>query len=226
LLLTCSKELTAMTSDPAKGFHYDSSAGCCTNDYLLPTVRRALQAFPWKSQLRRVFDLGCGNGSVAHELTRDGYQVTGVDPSEEGIRLARQAHPELNLAVGSAYDDLAAHYGQFPVLVSLEVVEHVYDPRKYASCVADLLELGGLAILSTPYHGYLKNLVLALTNKMDAHFTALWDHGHIKFWSIKSISFLLAEAGLKVEQIDRVGRLPALAKSMIVHARKPYNNPS
>lgn len=62
---------------------------------------------------------------------------------------------------------------------SLEVVELLYFPRKFASEVYNLLTLGDIAILSTPYHGYLKNLVLALTGKMDAHVTALWDYGHI-----------------------------------------------
>ncbi len=106
------------------------------------------------------------------------------------------------------------------MLVSLEVVEHVYAPRDYARCVFDLLEPGGYALISTPYHGYLKNLAMALTGKLDAHFTALWDHGHIKFWSRSTITQLLSESGLRVDRIDRVGRVPQLAKSMLVVARK------
>ena len=62
---------------------------------------------------------------------------------------------------------------------------------------------------------------MALSGKMDAHFTALWDHGHIKFWSIKTLSALLREAGFVDIRFERVGRMPALAKSMIAVARKP-----
>jgi 2-polyprenyl-3-methyl-5-hydroxy-6-metoxy-1,4-benzoquinol methylase len=207
-------------NDPAAGFHYESAAGCCTNAYILPRVRRILQEFDWADGSRRVFDLGCGNGAVAQQLTQWGYEVTGVDPSEEGIALARRAYPGLKVEVGTGYDDLAGRYGTFPVVISLEVIEHVYDPRTFARRLAGLLRPGGLAILSTPYHGYLKNLVLALTNKLDAHFTALWDHGHIKFWSVRSLTILLEEAGLRVEEVYRVGRIPALAKSMVVCARK------
>lgn len=61
---------------------------------------------------------------------------------------------------------------------------------------------------------------MALSGKMDAHFTALWDHGHIKFWSIKSLSILLAEAGFHDIRFKRVGRIPALAKAMIAMARR------
>lgn len=107
------------------------------------------------------------------------------------------------------------------MVVSLEVVEHVYAPRNYARTLFDLLEPGGTAIVSTPYHGYLKNLALALSGKMDAHFTALWDHGHIKFWSIETLTKLLDEAGFMNIRFHRVGRVPQLAKSMIAVAQKP-----
>jgi 2-polyprenyl-6-hydroxyphenyl methylase/3-demethylubiquinone-9 3-methyltransferase len=80
---------------------------------------------------------------------------------------------------------------------------------------------GGTAILSTPYHGYWKNLAMALTGKMDAHFTALWDHGHIKFWSVRTLTLLLEEAGFRDIHFERVGRIPPLAKAMIAVARRP-----
>ena len=161
------------------------------------------------------------NGSVASALARLGWDVTGVDPSAEGIAQANANYPELRLEQGSAYDDLVARYGRFPVVTSLEVVEHVYFPRRYAATLFALLEPGGTAIVSTPYHGYWKNLALALSGKMDAHFTALWDYGHIKFWSIATLTRLLAEAGFVDIRFQRVGRIPALAKSMIAIARRP-----
>lgn len=55
---------------------------------------------------------------------------------------------------------------------------------------------------------------------MDAHFTALWDGGHIKFWSIATLGALLEEAGFTDLRFERVGRIPALAKSMICAARR------
>jgi len=53
---------------------------------------------------------------------------------------------------------------------------------------------------------------------MDAHFTALWDCGHIKFWSASTLSTLLLEAGFKRVRIHRIGRIPPLARSMIAVA--------
>jgi 2-polyprenyl-3-methyl-5-hydroxy-6-metoxy-1,4-benzoquinol methylase len=185
--------------------------------YLLPELARILDV----ARPRRLFEVGCGNGAVANWMSLRGIEVTGVDFSESGIDQAQRAYPGLRLSIGSAYDDLAGLHGRFPVVVSLEVVEHLYFPRVFAKSVFELLEPGGLAIISTPYHGYLKNLALALSGRLDAHFTALWDGGHIKFWSERTLRILLEEAGFTSIAFRRVGRLGPLAKSMIVTATKP-----
>jgi len=188
--------------------------------YILPAVLKILDGLGLSPSDQEIFDLGCGNGAIASALTKKGYDVIGVDPSEKGIQQAKQAHPELKVYQGSAYDDLARQYGQFPVVISLEVVEHLFHPRKYADCVYGLLEPHGVAIVSTPYHGYWKNLAYAVTGKMNAHFKPLWDYGHIKFWSLKTLRILLLEAGFKSVRFRRIGRIPPLAKSMIAIARK------
>lgn len=109
----------------------------------------------------------------------------------------------------------------FDAVVSTEVVEHVYAPRLWAAAAFQALKPGGVLICSTPFHGYLKNLALALSGKLDAHFTALWDGGHIKFWSRASLSQLLQEAGFELLAFRGAGRWPWLWKSMLIAARKP-----
>ena len=208
-------------SEEISGYVWENAELNSSHDYLLPALKDILAGEALPQDRNRLFELGCGNGSVANQLVGLGWDVTGVDPSEQGIAQANARFPSIPLRIGSAYDDLAAQYGTFPVVVSMEVVEHVYAPRKYAATVYSLLEKGGVAIVSTPYHGYLKNLALAASGKMDAHITALWDHGHIKFWSEKTLRALLEEAGFRDIRFKRVGRIPALAKSMIAIAHKP-----
>lgn len=125
------------------GYRYQSADLGHAHDYLLPTVFKMLDALALPGDQRRLFELGCGNGSVANALNMHGWDVTGVDPSEEGIAQARAAYPALKLDNGSAYDDLMGRYGRFPVVLSLEVVEHVYAPRHYARTLFELLNPGG-----------------------------------------------------------------------------------
>jgi 2-polyprenyl-6-hydroxyphenyl methylase/3-demethylubiquinone-9 3-methyltransferase len=198
-------------------YRYFTDQPAHTQSYLWPAVLSELR----RDQIHRAFDLGCGNGALARFLEPCGIDVCGVDPSESGIAIARQTDNSLRLEIGSAYDNLRARFGLYPAVISLEVIEHVYYPRIFAKCVADLLQPGGVALVSTPYHGYLKNLALAISGRMDSHFTALWEYGHIKFWSIKTLTQLFNEVGMQVERIYRLGRFPTLAKSMLAVIRRP-----
>jgi hypothetical protein len=75
-------------------------------------------------------------------------------------------------------------------------------------------------VITTPYHGYWKNLALAVSGKLEGHFTALWDGGHIKFWSRRTLTRLLTDEGFEVTGFSGAGRIPYLWKSMILVARK------
>jgi 2-polyprenyl-6-hydroxyphenyl methylase/3-demethylubiquinone-9 3-methyltransferase len=208
------------TAVDISGYIYENGEQNASHEYLLPAVLEIIASLRIGPADPRLFELGCGNGAVAETLTHRGYRIVGVDPSEQGITHAKTRYPHLDIHLGSAYEDLAVKYGRFPVVLSLEVVEHLYAPRLFAHTLFDLVEPGGTAVVSTPYHGYWKNLALALSGRLDRHFTALWDHGHIKFWSIPTLTQLLREAGFGPITVHRVGRMPALAKSMIAVARK------
>lgn len=208
------------TAVDISGYAYEDPELNASHDYLVPALLEELATLRLSPAHKRLFELGCGNGSVSDVLTRQGYQITGVDASAQGIEQAQRRYPHLKVQLGSAYDQLAETYGRFPVVVSLEVVEHLYAPRMFARALFDLVEPSGTVIISTPYHGYWKNLALALTGRLDHHFTALWDHGHIKFWSMATLKQLLQEAGFHSVRFRRVGRVPALAKSMIAIAKK------
>ena len=205
-------------TDPS-GYQYFDEAHSHSNDYLLPTLAAVLGNL--NPNDRRLFEIGCGNGSTAEWLEDCGWCVSGIDPSEQGIRVAQTYRPGLDLHLSALTPQTAAAYGQFPIVLSLEVIEHVFFPRDFARDAFNLVEPGGTLILSTPYHGYMKNLALALSGKMDAHFTALCDYGHIKFWSEKTLRILLSEAGFREIRFLRSGRVAPLAKSMFAVAQRP-----
>jgi 2-polyprenyl-3-methyl-5-hydroxy-6-metoxy-1,4-benzoquinol methylase len=204
-----------------RDYGYSDANPTWSNGYIWPVLERELKRLRVEGPLEKAFDLGCGNGATVGMLARLGIEATGVDTSETGIAHARSAFPDCRFEIASAYDDLAARFGQFPLVVSLEVVEHLYDPRTHARKLFDLVEPGGHAFVSTPYHGYLKNLALAISGKLETHFSALWDGGHIKFFSIPTLRQLLEEPGFRDIRFVRVGRSPPLAKSMVAIAARP-----
>ena len=111
------------------------------DDYVWKGVARELVRVTPPS--RRVFELGCGNGFSAARMKTLGFEVTAVDPSTGGIAAASAAHPDIAFAVGGVEDPLGERFGQFPVVVSIEVIEHCYSPKRFAECALELLEPGG-----------------------------------------------------------------------------------
>ena len=174
---------------------------------------------------RRVLDLGCGNGELCGQLARAGYDVVGVEVDADGVRIARQAHPQISFHNFGVHDDPQGLLGRegdrpFDAVVSTEVIEHLYAPHLLPAYAGSVLVENGHLIVSTPYHGYVKNLMLSLLNHWDQHHTPLWHGGHIKFWSAATLSRLLQDGGFHVTGFDGVGRLPYLWKSMVLTARR------
>jgi 2-polyprenyl-3-methyl-5-hydroxy-6-metoxy-1,4-benzoquinol methylase len=199
-------------------YQYRNAKPSHTHEYLWPTLRAAIPRLD--NTPISAFDLGCGNGATCNMLSRLGIKVTGVDTSVSGIQNARASFPDIAFELGNAYDDLAAKYGTFDFVYSLEVIEHCIDPRAFMRTFVSLMSPNAFGVISTPYHGYAKNLALAVSGKLDKHFTVLWDGGHIKFFSIKTLGALLHEFGAKEVRFERVGRAPFLAKSMIAVFRR------
>lgn len=109
------------------GYRFSDAKQSPSHTYLLPALKAELNLIRSMNPEigSRCFDLGCGNGSIAASLAESYWDVTGVDPSIEGVAAAAETFPHLRIEVGSAYDDLVHRFGQFPIVVSLEVVEHV-----------------------------------------------------------------------------------------------------
>jgi 2-polyprenyl-6-hydroxyphenyl methylase/3-demethylubiquinone-9 3-methyltransferase len=171
----------------------------------------------------RVLDVGCGNGFTCGEFLKRGCRVVGLDLSEQGISVARQTYPEGRFEILAADDRVLDRLGETPfdLVISTEVVEHLYDPRGYARGCFSALKPGGRFICSTPYHGYLKNLALSFAGKWDDHANPLWDGGHIKLWSRRTLSRLLNETGFRNLRFRGAGRLPFLWMTMVMAGDKP-----
>jgi len=96
--------------------------------------------------------------------------VVGCEPSADGVRLARSSAPELVFhQLGVDDDPSVVGNESFDVAIATEVIEHLARPRSLPRFTKQLLRPGGHFIISTPYHGNAKNLVLALAKKWDAH---------------------------------------------------------
>ena len=202
-----------------KDYGYNNAAQTHAHAYIQDKILSLLD----HSSNKSILDLGCGNGSLANYLIKNDFNIYGTDASVKGITIANQINPGRFAIQDLSSDDLPPELADIPfdTIISTEVIEHLYDPRKFIEFSKRTLlkNGGGELILSTPYHGYWKYLALALSGKMDAHLGPLWDGGHIKFWSRKSLTRLLEEQGFTVTDFKGCGRLPYLWMSMVIKAK-------
>lgn len=210
-----------MNTNSHPEYAYTTSAAQHHHGYLMPPLLALLAPPTVTPQLKlRVLDLGCGNGSLSQQIAQQGYEVVGIEESESGVQLAAQAFPACQFIPASIYDlPYDALANSFDVVISAEVIEHLLFPRELLKAAKKCLKPGGQLIITTPYHGYWKNLGLALSGKMDAHFSVLWDGGHVKFFSVTTLAQLLQEEGFTNLQFKFAGRMPYLWKSMLCSAR-------
>lgn len=198
-------------------YGWSNSEKVCAHLYLEPAILGACS----KLGAKKILDLGCGNGALSRALFDAGFEVTGCDADNEGILLAKQANAGIIFkTLGVDSDPALLGDNDFDVVVSTEVVEHLFLPRHLPRFANAVLRKNGYLIVSTPYHGYLKNLVLSLLNKWDSHHDPLWDGGHIKFWSRSTLTRMLLDEGFIVREFIGAGRMPYLWKSMILVAQK------
>jgi len=192
--------------------------------YIVPEIFKIIKEINLSSDAK-ILDAGCGGGNLVHTLYNIGFNnIYGFDASKSGIDLAKKSFPELsnNFFIYNAYEPkLPTEIPEkFDVIISMKVIEHLYSPKTYLANIYNWLEDDGYLILTTPYHGYLKNLAIALLNKFDNHFNPLWEGGHIKFFSKHTLFTILKDSGFIPIKFSGCGRIPYLYKSMVVVCKK------
>jgi 2-polyprenyl-3-methyl-5-hydroxy-6-metoxy-1,4-benzoquinol methylase len=152
----------------------------------------------------RVLDVGCGEGNFAAELVGAGAEVVAVDVAEQPLRRARILHPELDLRLVDPAGSWELPDAAFDVVWAGEVIEHVLDTAAWLSEVRRVLRSGGILLLSTPAHGRLTLLRLALSRRAFAdHFEPRGDH--LRFYARDTLSGLLEDFGFESVQMRPAG---------------------
>jgi cyclopropane fatty-acyl-phospholipid synthase-like methyltransferase len=88
----------------------------------------AIAAFLKKSGVKKVLDIGCGSGRHTVMLAQKGFEVTGMDNAEEGLKLAKKWLKEKGLKAkldnASCYERFPYPDNYFDAIVSVQVIHH------------------------------------------------------------------------------------------------------
>lgn len=165
----------------------------------------------------QVLDAGCGTGEFVAFLHDLGFQVTGVELSEAAVTKARKRYLDADIRVASLEEPLPFTDAVFDVIWCTEVLEHMFDVHSTLAEFNRVLKKGGTLLLTTPYHGLVKNLAIVLLG-FDRHFNP--EISHIRFFTQATLARCLKRAGFVPVSWQGIGRSWPLWKSFFVEARK------
>lgn len=149
---------------------------------------------------RRAADVGCGAGLLSEPLARLGATVTAVDAAPENIAAAREHALGQGLAIDYRVGGVETLAGQYDLVTSLEVIEHVAEPRAFIHGLADLLAADGLLILSTPNRTSLSRLMMIVLGEGTGRIPR-GTHDWEKFLCPEELCALLGDASLEIVDV-------------------------
>jgi 2-polyprenyl-3-methyl-5-hydroxy-6-metoxy-1,4-benzoquinol methylase len=167
--------------------------------------------------IKKILDVGCGDGRISKALKEAGFNVVGLDISRTAIEKAKQNFRGIDFLVASPEEKLPFEDENFDSVYCTEVIEHLYDTAVALKEITRVLKKEGLLFISTPYHGFLKNLLITIFG-FEKHFDPLGSH--IRFFTKDALVKLLEEEGFFVEKIHYLGRFFPIWMDIVILAKK------
>jgi 2-polyprenyl-3-methyl-5-hydroxy-6-metoxy-1,4-benzoquinol methylase len=156
-------------------------------DVIRRTIRNDLARLLPQSAL--ILDVGCGNGEFMKAAIDHGYQVEGIDVSEEavryctGARLTAQTGDFLSLDFSTTFD----------AITMWDVLEHLREPEQFIVRSRALIKPGGLLILKVP--AYEKAIFYPILLSKRLATVLLGAPAHVQYFTGSSLAALLNRCG-------------------------------
>lgn len=139
-----------------------------------------------------VMDIGCGTGEFLLEMKSHGWRSSGVEPSPEASRFARDTY-QLDVKTGFIDDEtLKWVSGPFDVITMWHVLEHVHEPLEALTNAKELLSGDGLMIIALP------NVSSFDAGIYGKDWVALDVPRHLLHFTPATLKAMLNKAGLKI----------------------------
>lgn len=197
-------------------FYRDSPNYAYWNKHIFPASEAARRAHIFVPRVDRLLDIcarygvqtnallevGAGFGTFCTELnTRGVFQrVVGVEPTPDLANTCRERGVE---TIECPIEQVqASQVGQFDVVASFEVIEHLFNPAEFLTHMVRLLRPGGLMMLTCPNgQGFDVETLGPVSTTVD--------HEHLNYFNPASLAGLLARHGMDVIESFTPGKLDA-----------------
>ena len=160
------------------------------------TKARTMDKCKSTNSYTKLLDAGCGNGSMSIRLAKKGYQVVGIDITDENINFANYVKRKMDIDnvnfIKMSVDNIYFPKNAFDIVACGEVLEHVKDDDKAVKCFNKVLKLGGECVITVPCNPKLWSL------------EDEWV-GHVRRYRAKELRELLLRNGFRINKMRYFG---------------------
>lgn len=98
---------------------------------------------------KSAIEFGCGSGDAAQVIYEQGYKVTSTDISSYAVKKAKKLYPRIHFFKHDVQEEII-NKKQYDLVIALDVIEHLENPKKAIKNMYDLIKPNGLVLCSTP----------------------------------------------------------------------------
>lgn len=162
-----------------------------------------------KKETPFVVEIASNDGTFLKDFAENGCKILGVDPAKNIAEMASKAGvPTLadffNLATANV---IKGQYGNADIIFARNVIPHVKEVHSIINGISELLKDDGIGVIEFHY----SQIILD-----ELHYDSVY-HEHLFFYSLKSITYLLKEYGLKPFDLTKS---PISGGSLVVYFSK------
>lgn len=166
------------------------------------------QVFDFTKQQRlKILDIACGDGRLGKPLVDHGHQVWGIDAHPDAVYTANKVG--IRCTLGDVTKPLPFQEHTFDVVLLLDILEHLQNPRALLEEAKRLLDPGGTIIISLPNHFDIRSRLEILCGGGIVHWAHrkfpehnVWNYEHIRFFRLPDILELLKITGLNTHTLQ------------------------
>jgi SAM-dependent methyltransferase len=150
----------------------------------------------------RLLEIGCAYGFFLHEAKKY-FDVSGIELAADAAIYCQRSG--LSVLPGVADENALARDKKVDVIVMLDVIEHLPDPRGTLVLLSRHLGPGGIIVITTGDFG---SVAARLCGR---YWRLMTPPQHLWFFGRESISRLAGSLGLRVERIDHPWKIIPLS---------------
>jgi len=151
---------------------------------------------------REILDVGCGGGLLSEALAAWGGRVMGIDLSGSALAAARAHRENSGLSIDyrqAAAEALAVEMpGCFDIIVCMELLEHVPEPRSILTACERLAKPGGNIFVATINRTWLARLLVIFMAEYILHVVEKGTHHYHRFIQPRQLAEWADASGLTV----------------------------